>query len=518
MRARRALLFAFVLSGAWFTGFFPPANNPNELSRLEAVVAFVDHGTFSIDPVIPRLGDTMDKSVWNGRYYSNKAPGLIFAAIPVYRLLRGAFPEPRDGAALVFVLMRLATVTLAGVLALARLPRRLEEGGDPHGAAGLATFAAAFGTPFLFYARSFFSHAWTAALLFLAWDLLRRGEERGRRRTEWLLASGLVAGWAAISEYTVAPIALALAVRAAAGAAGASGSRLRALALVAAGAAPALLLLAAYDAVCFGSALRLSSACEAFPDYAELARRPLFGLGLPTARAAAGTLVSMTRGALLFSPFLLWAAAGWWRWWRSGRDRKDCLFSVSAVLLMWLPIACYPNWDGGWSLGMRYLVPAALLIALALPWALPTPLSRGLFLAAVAFAAALHTLAGASWAHFPASIAWPVANVSAWLVARGAVAPNLGSLLNWPAWLCLLPPVAAAAAALAAAVRPLAPCRPSRSAACALGLLLLAATLVRPPRVSSADEAWRARTAEKLRAWAGPPAAATPPRYNRPFR
>ena len=41
------------------------------------------------------------------------------------------------------------------------------------------TFAVAFGTPFLFYARSFFAHAWTASLLFLAWDLLR---ERGRPR------------------------------------------------------------------------------------------------------------------------------------------------------------------------------------------------------------------------------------------------------------------------------------------------------------------------------------------------
>jgi hypothetical protein len=498
MQPRSALLFAFALSAVWFTGFFPPANNPNELTRLEAVVAFVDHGTFSIDPVIPRLGDTMDKSVWNGRYYSNKAPGLVFAAVPIYRLLRGALAEPRHGAALIFVLLRLATVTLVSVIALARLARRLEEGGAARGGAPLAAYAVAFGTPFLYYARSFFSHAWTASLLLLSWDLLRKGEEKHRRQSGWLLAAGLAAGWAAISEYTVAPIALALAARAAAGAAG---SRLRALVLFAAGAAPALLLLAAYDAACFGSPLRLSSACEAFPDYADLGRRPLYGLGLPTGRAVLGTLLSSTRGVLLFSPFVLWAGAGWWRWWRSGRERRDCIFTLAAVLLMWLPIACYPNWDGGWSLGMRYLVPAALLVALPVPWALATPLSRGFFLAAVTFSCALHVLASVSWAHFPASIAWPVANISVWLVIRGALAPNFGALLGWPAWLCLLPPVAAVAAAFAAAAVPLPATAPRKWMACALGALCFGATLVHPPTVSSADAAWRERTAVKLRAW-----------------
>src|SRR5215471_14440659 len=169
MRPRKTLLFAFALSAVWFTGFLPPDNNPNELTRLEAIVAWVDHGTFSIDVVIPRLGDTMDKSVWNGRHFSNKAPGLIFAAIPVYRALRSLFPEPRQGGALIFILTRLATVTLVSLLALARLCRRLEESEwgkrpSPTGGAAITAYALAFGTPFLFYARSFFSHAWTAGL------------------------------------------------------------------------------------------------------------------------------------------------------------------------------------------------------------------------------------------------------------------------------------------------------------------------------------------------------------------
>src|SRR5262249_8215621 len=86
-RARLAVLAVFAVNAIYFPELFPPANGPNELSRYEAVVAFVDHGTFAIDSTLKKYGDHEDKSVYGGRTYSNKAPGLIFAAIPVYRLL-----------------------------------------------------------------------------------------------------------------------------------------------------------------------------------------------------------------------------------------------------------------------------------------------------------------------------------------------------------------------------------------------------------------------------------------------
>ncbi|HKA36707.1 MAG TPA: hypothetical protein VKH43_07790, partial [Thermoanaerobaculia bacterium] len=170
-RARLAVLAVFAVNAIYFPELFPPANGPNELSRYEAVVAFVDHGTFAIDSTLKKYGDHEDKSVYGGRTYSNKAPGLIFAAIPVYRLLRSFAPQPKDSWSPVFVLLRILTVTLASAVALARLSRCLSR--EPfRDASGLVTLAVSLGSPFLFYGRSFFSHAWTAALLFLAWDAL----------------------------------------------------------------------------------------------------------------------------------------------------------------------------------------------------------------------------------------------------------------------------------------------------------------------------------------------------------
>src|SRR5215813_11605459 len=91
-RALRAVLLSFGVLALLFTGTFPPVGNPNELSRYQTVIAAVDRGTFEISKELQTLGDHEDKAVSEGRTYSNKAPGLAFAAIPVYRFLRTFLP------------------------------------------------------------------------------------------------------------------------------------------------------------------------------------------------------------------------------------------------------------------------------------------------------------------------------------------------------------------------------------------------------------------------------------------
>ncbi len=223
LRGVRWTLAAFAAVSVLFSGAFPPFGNPNELSRYEAVVAAWDHGTFAIDSVIPVLGNHEDKALSGGRTYSNKAPGLAFAAICRCtrccgsRCRRRRTPRPRSSGS-----FALLTVTLVCGVALARLARRLAAGPQPE-TAPLVVAAVAFGTPYLFFARTFFAHAWTAALLFLAWDAVRASEEEDagahRRRRAVLLAAGagFLAAWAAISEYTVAPVAVLLALRVLAG-------------------------------------------------------------------------------------------------------------------------------------------------------------------------------------------------------------------------------------------------------------------------------------------------------------
>lgn len=484
--------FAFFC--VWFTGFFPPFSNPNELSRFQAVAAFVETGSFSIDSQLAVLGDHEDKAAAGGRFYSNKAPGLAFAAIPVYRLLRVAFPPPDSPTAPIFGLLRLFTVSLVCVLALARFARRLLLRRDWEPVAPIVTFAVAFGTPFLYYARSFFGHAWTASLLFLAWDSLDDSgdgavDESAVRRHRGAVLAGLLAGWALISEYTVAPVALALAVRAATGTRGrrAAGRLL----LFAAGAAVPLALLLIYQAVCFGNPFLPSYAREAFPEYAELASRRFFGFELPSVKVALAYLFHPARGILLYSPFFLWVGVGFARWCRDRRRRADGFIALGGTVATFLLLAGYPNWHGGWALGSRYLLPLLFLTALAIPWALATPFSRGLFVVATVFSAATHVLVTFTWPHFPSDVHWPPAT-AAWFLARGWVAPNPGTLLGAGAAVSLLLPLVAAAASLVVSVRAAKPLVPPAPVGLLLGIAPLVVLCFSPPPPSYGAQLWRA--------------------------
>lgn len=485
-RARRVVLVGFALVTVWFTGVFPPFVNPNELSRLDMVYAVVEQGTFRIDDALHVLGEHEDRASSGGHFYSNKAPGLALAAIPVYRLLRVFLPPPRSGSAplLVYVLP-LLTVSALSVAALWRLSRRLSEA-SPRGAP-LLLFAVAFGTSMLYYSRTFFGHAWSASLLFLAWDVLRAAEARTTRRRVDLVVfgGGFLAGWAFLSEYTVAPIVVCLALRAGAGRAW------RRFAVFAAGVGVPVILLLAYQAACFGSPFTPSYAREAYPKYAELAGQRFLGFGLPDPKTLLDFLVHPSRGVLVFSPFFAWAAVGLARWWGSREDRADLLFVLASVISLPLLLSAYPNWHGGWSLGSRYLVPVFLLAAPAAARALQTPLSRGLFLAAAVYSAAQHFVLTLTWPSFPPDVPWPVSAGSLWFLERGWIAPHIGPRGTAGDVFSVLLLLGAVAAGLWAAARAAEPLSPRPALALLIGLAPLAAVLARPPKLSFSARLWR---------------------------
>ena len=208
------ILACFGVLAVYFTGVFSHYTSANEISRVETIYSAVEFGTFQIDRALPVLGNHEDKSTFQARFYSNKAPGLALAAIPLYRLLRVLFPPPVAADNPVLVVLRILVVSGVCLFALARYWRRMVA---IHGSlAPLLVLALAFGTPYLYYARSFYSHAWTASLLFLSWDLLKSSDEEGalkNRLPRLGFLAGILASWAAISEYPAAVIAALLFLR-----------------------------------------------------------------------------------------------------------------------------------------------------------------------------------------------------------------------------------------------------------------------------------------------------------------
>jgi uncharacterized membrane protein len=73
-----ALLFSY-------SYFYGNRDGWNQASRFDLVRAIVEQHRLSIDTYNE---NTADKALWQGRFYSDKAPGLALSAVPVLAVVR----------------------------------------------------------------------------------------------------------------------------------------------------------------------------------------------------------------------------------------------------------------------------------------------------------------------------------------------------------------------------------------------------------------------------------------------
>ncbi|MGE5235494.1 MAG: hypothetical protein ACM3O7_03980 [Acidobacteriota bacterium] len=356
-----AVILQLVVVNAWLR--FP---SPNERSHVYQALALVDRGALSVDDEVRRFGGMEDLASAGGHLYPNKAPGLLPLLVPGAALAHAlAAGDAGRELTLALVLGRLLASSvpfLVTVVLLASIARPRDEGSGE-----LAVAAYALASPALAASVLAFSHALTACLLLGAWLIL---VEHRAVTVPSAAAAGLLLGWAAISEYPVvlpgAVVALAVLPRLRAR---------RVVALVIGGAVP-LLALALYDVACFGSAFSLSTGHEASGAFAAVAGHGLFGVSWPTPTGLVGQLTSPARGLLVWSPLLLAAPLAWGQT-RSGSNRTAAVrIGTVASLILWVVLAGYPNWHGGWFPGPRYLLPVLPLLFVAVAAGVERVLAR----------------------------------------------------------------------------------------------------------------------------------------------
>lgn len=465
-------LFALLFLAYTYT--FPRWADWNQNSRFDLTVAIVDHHTLSIDCCVDNTGDYAE---FEGRTYSDKAPGLSFLAVPVYFAFRSVARRPAVEAALV----RLAqSPALGDTLRVGGTGLRLEKirfflglvaatallVSLPSALAGVAlyfflarftasrrvrlavTLAYAFGTIAFPYAGAFYAHQLAAVLLFAAFCLVARGP-RVDRPLE-MAGLGFALGWALISEYPTALIAAPLAATAL--------WRVgwqRALGWsIAAGLLP-LVVAGAYNAAIFGTPLPVGYHYSAL--WQEQHSQGFLSLTYPRLATLWALTASPYRGLFFHCPVLLFSLPGLFFLWRAGRHRAEVALSAWAVVSFFAFNASSGMWWGGLAVGPRYLVPMLPFLA----WPAVAALDRWrrerwlwpLF--AVAFALSIAVVWGISWAgqHLPENAhafpwrdhAWP-------RLLAGDLARNAGMVIGLRGWASLLP-LAAAMAAIAAVLK-----------------------------------------------------------------
>lgn len=406
-RDRRIALTLFTLAALSATWFFS-GGGWNQNSQFALTRAMVEKRSFAIDRWSASTGDVARGD--DGRLYSNKAPGVSFAAAVPYAAARAVAGGATDSYRFVQGSAWLATVLVAGVSG-ALIPvmvflyarRRLQVEARW---AMLVAFATFFGTNVFGFSTMLFSHVPSAALHFAAFALVAAG-------SPWLIAAGVCAGFAAASNYLLVPFVGGLALL-----------LLRnrrswpAVGRFLAGAAVPLAAVAFYHWVAFGSPLRtaMSSMNPAFIS------RQAWLLGIverPKLSALAGITISPYRGLLYLSPFLVLALLGVFRMWRNAPLRLDAAYASLVTIFLLAFNASFNGWEGGFSIGPRYLIPAIPFIVLFLLSVQLKPIVRMLFLF-LATIACIHNFAATAVDPQPSgSIAAPLEQYIYPLLFRG---------------------------------------------------------------------------------------------------
>lgn len=417
------------------------------VSRLDLLHALVLQHTVCIDAYHT---NTPDKSVFQGHYYSDKAPGTVVAALTAFaasaQILKWAniSLDSKTGWLVSSWIACAGSVALITALGGVALFAWLCHWTSPR--AALVTVLAIFlGAAPLPYSTMMFSHAMVIGLISVAIWALRLGFKnlsppapssspplsapcssllalRSSLRLD--LLAGFCSGWALASEYSSGLVVMGLFVWLLA-----VGWR-RAVRFTLA-ALPPLLLIPAYNWACLGTPFTLPYTFQAsFPEM----KRGLYAIQWPDPVTAWNLLIPPTRGLLFWTPFLAMAGLGYWG--LSGQSRWLFILTYTVPLVHILVISGRSwDWQGGFVLGPRLLSP--MLPLLVLPCALGLQCWPRLGLVLAVYSVEITTLATLTDAVVTSEYYNPLTDLHLPLLIQGEFSPNLATAIGLPSYVSI---------------------------------------------------------------------------------
>lgn len=350
--------------------YFYEGGGWNQNSRFDLLRAIVERHTLQIDSYAE---NTQDKAHFRGHYYSDKAPGLVFLALPFAVVARagmnaaGMDPDSPRGEFLLSYLVTAWAVALPTALAVVCLFFLALRLGCGSTAGAFAALVMALATPIWAYATLLWAHALVGACLlfgFAAGLQLKDGAPP-RANFCWALALGLAAGWATVTEYPAVLASALLALFAVSQVwRGNAADRWSVAAGVAIGAAACAVVLLSYLHAAFGS-FRPSYSYYDPNSFSFMQQRGYMGLTYPHPDRLLKLLFGCSRGLFFASPVMLAAPLGLWRLWKKQRS-PSALVIAGIALYYFLFNASFYWWKAGLTFGPRYAGAAIPLLCLGL--------------------------------------------------------------------------------------------------------------------------------------------------------
>jgi hypothetical protein len=347
--------------------YFYEGGGWNQNSRYDLLRAIVERHTLTIDAYHDNTGD---KAHYKGHYYSDKAPGLVFLAVPFAVAARagmrvaGIDPESPRGEYALSYIVTVCAVSLPTALAAVCLMFLALRFGASLGGAAFAVVVMSLGTPILAYASLFWAHALVGACLVFAFAAAVKLGDGARREFWWALVVGLAAGWATVTEYPAAPASALLAVFALERAwSRGTRSRWRVMLGIFIGATLCACTLFAYLYAAFGG-LRPSYSYYDPTSFSFMQQQGYMGLTYPHPDRLLKLLFGCSRGLLVASPVMAGAIVGLWL--LRKQHRWPAVVAGAIAIYYFLFHASFYWWKAGLTFGPRYAGACIPLLCLGL--------------------------------------------------------------------------------------------------------------------------------------------------------
>jgi len=366
-------------------GYFYSQDDVNSNTRLAMVKAVVEQNRFAIDSYQAGVLQTGDKAFYAGHYYTDKDIGSSLIGIEFYSLIYKLSGRPADGLPIqVFKpLLTFFSISLLCAFLAPLLYSFVKRASNSTRYALLVTLAVCLGTPFYIYSAAYYGHSLVGMLLFVVFFIwFGMKNEAGISPLKTFL-SGILLGYAVITEYPAAFIVLIL------------GLYLlfilwkkkmwldlKLYLLLALGAAIPLAAFILYNHSVYGTLLAIGYSDETVPSFRTVESTGLMGIGLPKLQILFFMTFHTTMGIFWQSPILLLAFIGWFGMLRDPQNRPEAIFSFSAILLYFLLLSGYYAWWGGLAFTPRHIIPVLPFFGIPLAF-LPKKFRRAAFVLGV---------------------------------------------------------------------------------------------------------------------------------------
>jgi hypothetical protein len=350
-------------------GYFSTERDVNINSRLALVKAFVDEGRFEIDSYHRAELYTVDKSYFNGHYYSDKAVGTATLGIIAYYPVRYIYYI--EGITLTPRLFRewltFLAISLPTALLTPFLYTFIKDITSKTYLAFMITMALMLGTPLFKFATSFYGHSLTAAFYFSSFLIWFYAKRQGSVSLPLAFLSAFLLGFIIIVEYPTVILVCILLLYILF-----TLYNLKQLtnwhiyAVMAVGGILPISLQLYYNYSVFGSPFTTGYSHEATEIFKEAHASNFMGIGLPDPLGFFYQTFHPSVGIFWLSPILFAALLGYFFMAKRQEYRAEMIFSLSAIIVYILFFSGYYAWWGGYTFAPRHIIPILPLFVLPL--------------------------------------------------------------------------------------------------------------------------------------------------------